>query len=69
VFAATVIASRSEQDAIALNPPPLRQVPVMRRGEIPLMQGPGQEPPSQPELDGIPPLVAYQVDPETGEIT
>jgi hypothetical protein len=81
VFGATVIASRSEQDALSLNPPPIRAIPVMRRSEIPLMDGPGQEPPSQPDLDGVPPVVAYQseleqrgqlrlnVDPDTGEIT
>jgi hypothetical protein len=58
VFSATVIASRSEQDAIALNPPNVRHIPVVRQGEIPLPCGPGQEPPSQPDLDGIPPVVA-----------
>lgn len=53
----------------------------MRRGEIPLMEGSGQEPPSQPDLDGLPPVVAIQseleargqlrlggIDPDTGEI-
>jgi hypothetical protein len=72
VFSATVIASRSEQDAIALNPPPIRYIPVMRRGELPLMEGAGLIPPSQPDLDGMPPVTAYQAestDPETGEIT
>ena len=72
VFTATVIASRSEQDAIALNPPPIRNIPVLRRGELPLMEGAGQKPPSQPDLDGVPPVTAYQAeftDPETGEIT
>lgn len=81
VFGATVIASRSEQDAMALTPPPMRQVPTIRRGEVPLMQGLGQEPPSQPELEGVPPVVACQdalekagqlrldsIDPSTGEI-
>lgn len=58
VFEATVIASRSEQDAIALEPPPLRQVPMVRSGEIALATGPGSEPPSQPALDGIDPPVA-----------
>lgn len=80
VFGATVIASRSEQDALSLAPPPIRPIPVMRRGEVPLMDGPGQEPPSQPELVGVDPMVAYQaeleargqlrlnVDPDTGEV-
>ena len=82
VFSATVIASRSEQDAIALNPPPATH-PVMLIGEEALLQGPGQEPPSQPDLEGIPPVVATSIqaeleargqlrlgniDPETGEI-
>ena len=82
VFGATVIASRSEQDAMALHPPPMRQVPTIRRGEAPLTQGLGQEPPSQPDLEGVPPVVAYQqdleargqlrlenIDPDTGEIS
>lgn len=82
VFHATVIASRSEQDEIALNPPPIRPIPVMFRGEQPLMEGNGTKPPSQPDLSGIPPVVAYQdeleargqlrlanIDQETGEIS
>lgn len=81
VFYATVIASRSEQDEISLNPPPIRPIPVMHRGEQPLMEGKGGKPPSQPDLDGVHPVVAYQdeleargqislenIDPETGEI-
>ena len=60
VFSATVIASRSEQDELAINPPPLRQVPIVRPGEDVLLVGPGQKPPSQPDLDGVPPVVAYQ---------
>lgn len=62
VFGATVIASRSEQDAMGLNPPPIRNVPMLRPGEIPLMVGPGLDPPSQPELAGIPPTAAYQAE-------
>ena len=79
VFGATVIASRSEQDSMALNPPAMRQVPMLRPGELPLMTGPGLDPPSQSDLAGIPPTVAYQaeleargqqrlaIDPDTGE--
>ena len=58
VFAATVIASRSEQDAIALNPPPVRSIPTLRPGDEALPEGPGQKPPSQPDLPAIPPVVA-----------
>jgi hypothetical protein len=80
VFGATVIASRSEQDALGLAPQPIRQVPVLQPHEFPLMDGAGLEPPSQPDLVGIPPVVAYQseqqnikqirpnIDSETGEI-
>lgn len=58
VFTATVVASRSEQDAIALNPPPMRQVPVLLPGELPLPVGSGLPPPSQPDLDGVEPAAA-----------
>jgi len=79
IFAATVIASRTEQDAMALDPPPIRHVPTLQPGEHPLMVGPGQPPPSQPDLPGTPPVVAVaaadrverppmHIDPETGEI-
>ena len=68
VFSATVIASRAEQDAIALNPPPMRPIPVMRIGDEVLMVGRGQVPPSQPDLDGLPPVVAVTSDnPDTWE--
>lgn len=84
VFSATVIASQSEQDALALQPPPIRYVPMLHPDELPLLDGRGQEPPSQPDLTGIPPVVAVQgpskdelerrgqlrlrIDPETGEV-
>jgi hypothetical protein len=58
VFSATVIASRSEQDAMALNPPTARRVPVIEPGDQVLAIGAGLDPPSQPELDGVPPVVA-----------
>ena len=71
VFGATVIASRSEQDALALSPLPMRQVPMLRPDEIPLAVGPGLDPPSQPDLPNVLPAVVYsrgRIDPETGEI-
>jgi DNA-binding transcriptional MocR family regulator len=61
VFGATVIASRSEQDAFDLSPPPTRRVPMLRPGELPLMFG-QVDPPSQPDLDGMPPVVARMAD-------
>jgi hypothetical protein len=75
VFDATVIASRSEQDAMALNPPPMRHVPIIQQGEDVIPAGDGSEPPSQQLLDGIPPPAIIQqdgqqwaVDRATGEL-
>ena len=76
VFDATVIASRSEQDAAALNPPPARQVPILEHGEVPIPTGDGIDPPSQQLLDGVePPAVVrdgagreWEVDKTTGEL-
>lgn len=76
VFGATVIASRSEQDQIALNPPPMRQVPILQAGEALIESGAGANPPSQPLLDGVPPPAIirdesgheWEVDPQTGEL-
>lgn len=53
VFGATVIASRSEQDAIALNPPPIKNLPILQAGEDALPFGDGIDPPSQQTLDGM----------------
>jgi hypothetical protein len=58
VFSATVIASRSEQDAIALSPPPVRYVPTLHADEMPLISGDGLDPPSQPQLPDMPPVTA-----------
>ena len=76
VFGATVIASRSEQDEIALNPPPMRELPILQQGEMALPTGEGTQPPSQKMLDGIePPTIVsdsngrqWCVDPKTGEL-
>ena len=53
-FRAVVLASADDQKPTQ-KVTPLRRVPVIRAGEIPLPVGPGQPPPSQPDLDGIPP--------------
>ena len=64
VFGATVIASRSEQDALSLSPPPMKTVPILQQGEQPVAHGEGLPPPSQPGLDGIP-QAAIERDPNT----
>lgn len=66
VFGATVIASRSEQDAIALNPPPMKNLPILQAGEEALPVGDGIDPPSQTVLEGM--HATASIDPETGEI-
>lgn len=62
VFDATVIASRAEQDALGLEPPPMRTVPMLRSGELMIPMGDGLDPPSQPGLAGIDHPVALQGD-------
>lgn len=52
VFRAVVLAASDDQPTRESTP--LRRVPVIRRGEIPQAVGPGQPPPSQPGLDGLP---------------
>lgn len=53
VFGATVIASRSEQDAMSLAPPPMRNVPVVETGEEIIAIGSGESPPSQQLLTEV----------------
>jgi len=53
VFSARVLSRASDQDQAALDGPPLRRIPVLRRGEAQLPTGPGEDPPSQPTLDGV----------------
>ena len=54
-FSAKVIASSAEQTASIDDRPPLRQVPVLLRGEKQLPQGDGEMPPSQPSMEGLEP--------------
>lgn len=60
VFSATVIASRSEQDAVGLDPGRLRQIPTALPGEAVLPYGAEPEPPAQQSLEGVPHAVATQ---------
>lgn len=50
-FRAVVLASADDQPAI--DSTPLRRVPVIRAGEIPIPTGDGLPPPSQPTLSGV----------------
>ena len=66
VFNATVIASRSEQDAAGINPGELKQLPMAPPGEVVLPVG-QTEPPAQELIPGTE-QVARMADPDTGEI-
>lgn len=55
VFSAAVVADIEDQDAIALAHESLKQIPVMYPGEFQLPTGPGEDPPSQPSIDGMEP--------------
>ena len=83
-FSARVLAVGDEQEPDYLDPKPaLRRLPVLHPGERQLPTGPGQEPPSQPNIEGLEPdlpSISIQaeletrgqmrlgIDPETGEI-
>jgi AraC-like DNA-binding protein len=56
VFSATVVASRSEQDAVALNPPALKQFPMTQPGESVLLTGEA-DPPTQELMPGFEPAI------------
>jgi hypothetical protein len=54
-FGARVLVSSTEQAEEIDGRPPLRQVPVLLRGERQLPDGPGEAPPSQPTMPGMEP--------------
>lgn len=62
VFGATVVASRSEQDALSLNPPEPKHVPMIQAGENVISVGDGAEPPVQRILDGVAPVLVAKSD-------
>lgn len=66
VFSATVIASRSEQDAAGIDPGKLRQLPMALPGETVLPVG-QTEPPAQELIPGTE-QVARMAEPHTGEL-
>ena len=53
LFSAVIVADARDQDAATLENTPLRRIPVLYPGERQLPTGPGEEPPSQPALDGL----------------
>lgn len=76
-FSAEVIADKADQDAGALETKELRGIPHMYPGEQQMPEGEGEDPPSQPSLDGMEPDLPaiwrdeegteWEINPETGE--
>lgn len=55
VFSATVIADIEDQGPVTLDSAELRKIPTLYPGERQLPAGPGEDPPSQPNIDGLEP--------------
>lgn len=55
VFSATVITDADEQDEQDFEPKQLRRIPTLYPGERQLPTGPGEDPPSQPIIEGLEP--------------
>ena len=63
LFSAAVVADAEDQDAATLEHSDLRRIPMLYPGERQLPTGPGEDPPSQPSLDGLEPdLPAAETD-------
>ena len=54
-FSARVLADPDDQDQVTLEGPTLQRVPILRAGEMQLPTGEGEDPPSQPSIDGLEP--------------
>ena len=54
-FSARVLSRAAEQDQASIEGPPLRRIPILKRGDLQLPTGAGQTPPSQPAMDGLEP--------------
>lgn len=64
-FTAKVLAIGTEQESGYLEKPSLRLIPVLSQGEQQLPTGPGEDPPSQPSIEGLEPdLPSVKVKPE-----
>lgn len=66
-FSATVVADFDDQEEALLGHGDLRSIPTLYPGERQLPSGPGETPPSQPNLEGLEPDLPH-IDQETGEI-
>ena len=49
------LADPDDQDQVTLEGPTLQRVPILRAGEMQLPTGEGEDPPSQPSIDGLEP--------------
>lgn len=65
LFSAQVVADAGDQDE--LEGPDLKRIPVLFPGERQLPTGPGEDPPSQPALEGMETDLPH-IDQQTGEI-
>jgi len=64
-FTARVLAIGTEQESGYLDKPSLRLIPVLAQGEQQLPTGPGEDPPSQPAIEGFEPdLPSVQIKPD-----
>ena len=64
-----MIATSSEQDFnVSEARSRLKEVPQIMNTERQIPSGPGEDPPSQPSLDGFEPDLPSRFDTETGEI-
>ena len=55
VFSAAVVADADDQGPLTLEHSDLRRIPTLYPGERQLPTGPGEDPPSQPNIDGLEP--------------
>lgn len=75
LFSATIVADKRDQDEDPSPQIPLRRIPALYPMERQLPSGPGEDPPSQPALEGLEPDLPAtrqkleRIDPKTGEIT
>ena len=77
LFSAAVIADADDQEPLTLAHSDLRRIPSLFPGERQLPSGPGEDPPSQPSIEGLEPDLPaivqadgqqWEVDRATGEL-